>query len=70
MYDSSNCAASAWFLNQDLGFFENVSVETVESAQPLTTAITDQLMSDDTVVRVHLPVLRILIIGHGYLLLL
>ena len=50
MYDSTNCAASAWFLNQDLGFFEEVfglkvSVETGESAQPLTTAITDQLMT-------------------------
>ena len=48
MYDSMNCAASIWFLNQDLGFFElvlglQVSVETGESAQPLTTAITDQL---------------------------
>ena len=46
----TNCAASAWFLNQDLGFFERVlglqvSRETGESAQPLTTAITDQLMT-------------------------
>ena len=38
------------FLNQDLDFFEQVlglqvSVETGESAQPLITAITDQLMT-------------------------
>ena len=50
-----HCWASTLFLNKDLVFFEQVlslqvSVETGESAQPLTTGITDQLMSDDTVV--------------------
>ena len=44
-----NCAASTWFLNQDPVFFERVlglevSGETGELAQLLTTAITDQLM--------------------------
>ena len=48
MYDSTNCAASAWFLNQYLYFFEQVlclevSIETGESAHPRTAAVTDQL---------------------------
>ena len=46
----TNCAASAWFLNQDLGIFEwvlglQVSGKTGESAEPLTSIITDQLMT-------------------------
>ena len=44
------CKPSTHSKNQDIGFFEQVlglqiSVETGELARPLTTAITDQLMT-------------------------
>ena len=68
-----NCAAGAWFLNQDLVFSElvlglQVSGETGESAQLLSTHHHYHWSTDNTVVRVHWPARRIMRIACRYLL--
>ena len=67
----ANCTANAWFLNQDLFFFEwllSLQVSGVDWRFSTITHHHYHWSIDNTVVRVHWWVRRILRIAHRYLL--